>query len=374
MPDERPLTEYQFTAGQPRDFEPLIALLDPSDVVLQGQYGADGRTILSSRPASQKKVEWQDETLLLPRATLSDAMTDAQETMDLGSNDERQRFQTGDVVMIDDEKLRVTGYNDSDGVLDVARGVMSTTASTHDAGDDVTGLGAMLPEGSDPQENRALDRTDRHNFTQIFGPTLVKVSGTKMVTQRWGVASEYNHQAERRTREQFVAREQALIYGTRFNDESAERRAMGGLTFYITENVDSSTSDLDYSSIRDQLQTIYEKGGSADRLLCSIAQKAVIDDFDNNQIRLQRVDNGRGEMVDVLFTSYGDVTVVKSREVKDKDVFLYNRDQAIQRPLRPMQFVPRSTVGDYTSGFLVSERSLEFRRDRHAARFNSLTV
>lgn len=372
---DTPRTEYNFTAGLPRDFQPTIYLLDPADVVLQGMNGADGRTVIASEPASQKKVEWQDEELLRPHSELASSATSTAGTIDVGTNSERLKFQTGDIVKVNDEHMLVTGYNATDGLLDVTRGYQGTTAASHASGDPVTGLGAALPEGSDPQEVRALDRTDRHNFTQIFGPTAVQISGTKQATRRFGVPAgqEFNHQAARRTMEHWIQREQAYFYGIRWEDTTEERRTTGGLDFYITTNVDSSTNTLTFSAIRTQLQNIFDAGGRADRLTCSVAKKAEIDDFDASEVRLVRRDNGRGQMVDVLQTSYGEVSVIMSREVLNSDLFIYPRDNVKQRPLRPVQFVPLHKTGDAEKGMLVSESALEVKGERHCAKFDALT-
>lgn len=372
---DTPRTEYQFTAGLPRDFQPTIYLLDPADVVLQGMNGADGRTVIASEPAMQKKVEWQDEELLRPHSELNGGIDNAVTTITLPDNSHRLRFQTGDIIKVGDEHMLVTDYGSGTGELDVTRGYQGTSAASHSDGDRVTGLGAALPEGSDPQEVRALDRTDRHNFTQIFGPTAVQISGTKQATRRFGVPAgqEFNHQAARRTMEHWIQREQAFFYGIRWEDTSEERRTTGGLDYFITTNVDSSTTTLTYSAVRTQLQNIFDAGGRADRLVCPVSKKATIDDFDSGDIRLVRRDNGRGQMVDVLQTSYGEVSVIMSREVENSDVFIYPRDNVKQRPLRPVQFVPLSRTGDAEKGMLVSEAALQVEGERHCAKFDSLS-
>lgn len=371
------LTEYGLTAGLPKDFDPLIYLLSREfDLVLQGGgMSADGRTVLSMEPAEQKKVEWQDEQLLIPRSTLSGAHTAAQTTVDLGSDAERLKFQTGDVLKIGSEKVLVTGYNASAGVLDVTRGFQSTTAAAHADGDNVKGLGSALAEGSAPQEVRALDRTDRHNLTQIFGPVEVKVSGTKQATRRFGVAkgAEFNKQAANRLKELLIHCEQALIHGTRWEDTSAEKRTMGGLTYYITDNVDSTSANITYAAVRTLAQSIFNDGGSPDRFLIPTGQKDNVDDIDVDDIRLTRTDGGRGQIVHQLVTSFSILDVVMSREIEADTAIMFSRDQAIIKTLRPFQFVPLAKVGDATRGMWVGEKSLEFQGDRHAGKFTALT-
>lgn len=372
------LTEYGLTAGLPRDFDPLIYLLSREfDLVLQGGgMSADGRTVLSHESAAQKKVEWQDEELLLPRSTVADdPMTSGQTTLDLGSDNERLKFQTGDIIKIGAEKVLVTGYNAATGVLDVTRGFQSTSAAEHADGTSVRGLGSALAEGSTPQEVRALDRTDRHNVTQIFGPVEVKISGTKQATSRYGVPAggEFNKQAANRLKELLVHTEQALIHGTRWEDTATERRTMGGLLYYITANVDSSATSLAaLATVRTLTQTIYNAGGAPDRLLIPTAEKANIDDLSDDDIRLVRTDTGRGQIVEQLLTSFAVLDVVMSREIERDSAAVFNRDQAVIKTLRPFQFVPLAKVGDSVRGMWVGEKSLEFQGDRHAGKFTNL--
>src|SRR5690606_1287103 len=154
-------TEYGFQAGLPRDFDPTIYLLDPRDVPLQGMYNADGRTVLARKPATQIKVEWQDEELLLPRSAVHDnPLTNVATKLTLPSDQDRLRFQTGDVLKIEDEHVLVLGYEAGTGELEIQRGFQSTTPAQHAQGTPVVGLGSALPEGSDPKEVRALDRVD----------------------------------------------------------------------------------------------------------------------------------------------------------------------------------------------------------------------
>lgn len=370
-------TEYGYTAGLPRDFDPLIYQLSREfDLVLQGGgMSADGRTTLAHESAAQKKVEWQDEELLLPRSNVSGAHTDVQTTLDLGSDAERLKFQTGDVIKIGAEKVLVTGYNASAGVLDVTRGFQSTTAAAHADGVSVRGIGSALAEGSTPQEIRALDRQDRYNLTQIFGPVEVKISGTRQATARYGVPAggEFNKQAANRLKELLVHTEQALIHGTRWEDTATERRTMGGLLFYITANVDSATTSLTYAALRTMSETIFNAGGSPDRLLIPTGQKAGIDDIDSGDIRLVRSDNGRGQIVEQILTSFSVLDITMSREIESDSAAVFSRDQAVIKTLRPFQFVPLAKVGDSVRGMWVGEKTLEFQGDRHAGKFTALT-
>src|SRR5205814_1124790 len=139
-----------------------------------------------------------------------------------------------------------TGYGTTADSLTVTRGFQSSTAGTLTVGLIVTILGQALPEGSDPEAARAADRANRSNYTQIFGPTKVHVTGTENVVRKYGLGgtTEFDKQAANRTKEQFIQIEQAILYGKVLEDTSNLWRTMGGMFDFITTNVDSATTTL----------------------------------------------------------------------------------------------------------------------------------
>lgn len=369
------VTEYDRTAGLPRDFDPVIYMLSREyDLVLQGGgVSADGRTVLSRGTVDQKKVEWEDEELLLPRTTLGASVDSSASLISMPSSDARLKFQTGDVLKVEDEKILVTGYNTTASVLEVTRGFQSSTAASHASGTNVKGLGAALAEGSNPQEIRSLDGNDRYNLTQIFGLVEVRVSGTKQATRRFGVGAgaDFNREAGKRLIEQMTHFEQALMHGTRWENTADKKRTMGGLDYYITDNTESASA-ITYSNLRNLQEQAYNDGGRPDRLLIPVAEKKGVDDIDSSEIRLIRTDGGRGQIVEQLVSSFAVVDVVMSREIERKSAFLFSRDQAMIGTLRPWMFVPLAKTGDAVRGMWVCEKTLKFKGDRHAAKYTGL--
>src|SRR5213079_2137771 len=137
------------------------------------------------------------------------------------------------------EQMRVTGYGATANTLTVTRSYAGTTAGAIASAVDIVNIGANLPEGSDPQNARAQDRTNRYNLTQIFGPTAVIVSGTENALRKYGLnTTELDYQLAMRLKEEAIKVEQALIYGARYEDTGNKWRQMGGLSYYITTNVD----------------------------------------------------------------------------------------------------------------------------------------
>ena len=224
------------TEGVIIDIDPMIQMLSPTDLPLLNGVGSDGRSVIAKGTCFEKKVEWQDDELLLPRSTLGAAVGTTTATVVQVAAGHRLRFQTGDVLLINDEMVRVTGYSSTANQLNVTRGFGGTTAATQSSGDVILNLGAHLSEGSDPPDARHTDWTNRYNITQIFGPTAVHLSETENTVRKYGLegTTRFDYEASKRFKEMMIQVEQALVYGTRYEDTSNAIRQMGGGLPHLT--------------------------------------------------------------------------------------------------------------------------------------------
>jgi Family of unknown function (DUF5309) len=215
---------------------------------------------------------------------------------------------------------------------------------------------------------------DRYNYTQIFGPVLVSVSGTEQVVQKYGlVGTEFDHQIGNRVKEQAITIEQALMNGYRGAGSSTLGRTMGGFPYYITSNVDSSTTTLTDSALLVQMQACFDAGGAPDRLIVGSKQKRTISGLDSSNIRYVQGTNVRGQSVDFYDSDFGRTTVLLDRWATVNQAFLIAREQATINTLRPMQFEMLAKTGDAVNGQVVGEKTLVFRMQAHAAMFTALT-
>ncbi len=365
---------YDLATGVKLDVEDVIWLISPFDVPLQGGMGADGRTALSVSNVTEKKIEWLDEQLLTPKSTLAaQVVTTTQTTIQVAAGT-GVNFQTGDVLQIGTEQVNVTAYGSTTDYLVITRGFNSTTPVAFTTGETVIGIGSALAEGSDPPAARAVDRVDRFNYTQVFGPVAVQVSGTEQVVQKYGlVGTEFDHQVANRIKEQSIAVEQAILNGIPSAGSATVGRTMGGFAYYITSNVDATTTTLTDSAFMAQMQACFDAGGNPDRFVVGSKQKRVISGLDSTNIRYQQQTNTRGQVVEFYDTDYGRVSIILDRWALTNQGFLFSREQATLATLRPMQFEMLAKTGDSVKGQVVAERSMRFRRQSHAAYFNALT-
>lgn len=369
------ISTYDLNVGVIVDIDPVIKMLSPTDVPLQSGVGSDGRTVLATGSCFEKKIEWQDDTILTPQSTTGASIIDGAVTTVTVASGEQLRFAVGDVIQVENEKMRVTAYGGGADQLTVTRGYGGTSAVAHTTvGTLITNLGASLPEGSDVGTTRSQDRTNRYNVTTIFGPTGVSVTGTEQAVRKYGLSTtEFDYQAALRMKEEAIKVEQQLLYGTRFEDLANEWRQMGGMFYFVTTNVDSSASALTDTRVLDQLENCWKLGGSPNKALVGSKQKRVISEFDSTNIRLGRMDTGRNQVVDFFDSDFGRVDFVMHRWMRPTDLLLFSREQATVKTLRPFQFKMLGDTGDSTKGMIVGEKSLQFEAERWAAKFTALT-
>ena len=367
-------TTYDLVAGVIVEIEPLIRQIAPTETPMQNSRGADGRLLIGSSPTTQKKFEWQDDSILTPRSTLASGITAGDTTLTVAAG-EQLRFGTGHVLVINDEQLRVTGYGSTD-ELTVTRGFNSTTAAIQANASAVLDLGVFLGEGSDPSAARSADWNNKWNMVQIKGPEQLAISITENMIPKYGLGmTQLDYQAAHRAAEMAIMYETTLLYGQRMEDSGSKMRQTGGLHWWITNNgvVDSTTTTLTETLLLDQLETLWGVGGSPTLCMLPFAQKRKISQWDSGDVRLGRDDDGRGNVVEYLDSDAGRLYFLVNRWIKSTDMFIYNSDQLKRRILRPMQLEALAKTGDSRKAQVVGEEGLQFVAPSQAGAFTALT-
>lgn len=370
------LTAYDLTVGVIVDMDEAIYLTSAQDSPMITGVDSDGLSVLGTSPTRQKKVEWMHDSILTPKSTLAANLVTADAFITVASG-HQTRFSTGDLLRMsatNDELLRVTGYGSTTDTLTVTRSYGTDAATTHDTSDAVIMVGTALAEGSDPENGRAADRSQYHNFTQIFGPTQVQMSRTEQIVQKYGVSNEFAYQMAMRVAENVISREQAILYGERTESTTTKIRSMGGLDYYITTNVDSTSTQITETSINSNQQTLYNAGGMANRLVSNPVSLADLNSLtDSNRVRVDMADSRRGRVpVTVVITEFGDVTVVRNRWCQATDAFLINRENVTRRVMTPLRAERLAKTGDSDKTQIVAEESLEVKGEDHMAKLTAL--
>lgn len=365
---------YDLQVETKLNIDELIYILTPDDLPLLSGIGSDGLGVIGKAPVNNTVFYWMEEDVPLPRSTAAEALDDSETGLTLPTG-EAVKFAVGDAIRIDDEIMLVSAVNTTTEELTVTRGALGSTAASHLTGKEVVGLGTVLAEGSIGSAN-FQGRDKYSNYTQIFSKKLT-VSRTEQSIPKYGVPNELNKQMRNAMLHCNVGIEQAALYGIKYEDSATRVRSTGGLNYYITSNVDSTSTWLTVSKIEAQQQKAYDNGGYFEFLTARPAAFQALNNVMGNE-RIQTVtveDARRGRRrAQVVMTEFGEVTLVRNRYVRKNEAFAYNRDNFIQRVFQPLVAQKLAKTDDTDSFMMVAECGFQVKGQDHMAKWTGLDL
>lgn len=248
-------------------------------------------------------------------------------------------------------------------------------------------------QGTEPVRSRL------GNYTQINSKT-VTVTGTKRAVDQAGVADEYAYQLKKRGTE--LRRDVEFDMVQSWNDSNGSgTRTFGGYEAWANVNVidasggiyaapstkgagtagvltaaNGTEAALALSHIDSLMQTIYEAGGKATKLMTSPANRRAFSarsQAADSNVRRNIDESGKlRQSVEIYMSDFGDIMVVPNYimglsktvddvDVKDFTALVYDPSWFAYAALRPMQEVELGQLGDSIIGQIVEEGSLECR-------------
>lgn len=372
------LSSYDLTTGVKINMDEAIYMISPMDTPLLNGVGSNGNTVLAQQSVDVRKFSWMDEEALLPRSTLAAALATTATADVIVQSGHQTRFSTGDMLVIHkaggDERLRVVGYSATTAdTLLVTRGY-SGTATNYASGAEIVAIGTALPEGSDPENARAVDRTESYNLTQIYGPTKISITRTEKGVAKYGISDELAHQMFLRMKESAIAREQAFLYGVRTESTTTKIRTSGGVDYFVTSNEDSTNTELTVANIQTNMLACYDAGGLPDQLWVNPRATADLNAAQDALVRVTNVETRRGFMpVQLVTTEYGDIQVIRNRYVHRQHAFAVNREGITRRVFDPMISYKLALTGDSEDWMFVCEEGLQVKGEQHMFKMTNLT-
>ena len=360
---------YDSAVGVKLNVEDVIWMISPFDVPLLGTYGTERRSVLGSDDTTSVKNEWLEDELVPGSDALADTAVTAATYITV---DNQGFFKTNDLVRIGDEYMRVSGYGTTAATLLVERSWGTPTAAQQADGSTVLILGTLPAEGDDPVSGINFQRTSPYNITMIYQDE-VEVTRTEEKAAKYGVKSEAAYQIAKRVKEGAIKLERNIILGTRNDDSSANKRSMGGLDYYVTSNVDSTTTVLTLTAVLNILQTNFNNGGNIDYLLMGGTQKRVFSALDSSKIVIARDDMVRGSVVDYFDSDFGRVYLILDRWVPTR--FLFGiESQYVEMVWFDRFFVEAlAKTGDRQQWQVIAEKTMKVRNDKAHCKFTALT-
>jgi hypothetical protein len=341
-----------------------ILLLNPHQTPLLNLLGF-------SEAVTQTNHSWYEDEMIADETKVNGAQTNVATSVVVVDG---SIFRANDVIKIGDELLKVTAV--STNTLTVTRGYAGTTAAAIADQAKVEFQFSEGVEGADARAARYKARAQKSNKTQIFDDTI-QLSGTAQAVTQYGVSDLYEYEKQKKQLELALQLEKALINGVSY--ESGNVRQMAGVRSFIQSNVtDAATGAVSATLLNDSLQAIYEKGGFASggnfKIMVPAKQKRAISAIDNNKLYITQAENSRGQVVDQFVSDFGQFEIVLNNNLDAKELLIVDTNRMAIRPLVTREFFHRymGQQGDYVTGTLVGEYTLEFKQEKAHARIKNL--
>lgn len=341
-----------------------ILLLNPHQTPLINLLGF-------SNPVTQVEHVWFEDEMISYESTVNGAKLATDTTITVAN---AEPFRANQVIKVGEELLLVTAVSGND--LTVTRGYAGTTAAAIADGAKVEVQFVEGVEGADARAARYKARVRKSNLTQIFDDTI-EISGTAQSVTQYGISNIYEYEKQKKQLELALQLEKALINGVKY--ESGQIRQMSGIRSFIQTNVtDASGAALTDVMINDAAQKIYEKGGFAGGgnyvIMVPAKQKRAISNFNSSEIRLERQDNGRGSVADYFVSDFGQFEIVLNNNLGADELYIVDTNRMAIRPLQERAFFHKylGDKGDYVTGTVVGEYTLEFVQEKAHARLKNL--
>ncbi|MCD9024321.1 SU10 major capsid protein [Cohnella silvisoli] len=342
-----------------------ILLLNPHQTPLINALGF-------STPVTQVEHVWFEDEMIGDESTVNGAVLVGGTVIVVV---DVEPFRVGHVVKIGDELLYVSAINTGTKTLTVTRGYASTTAAAIADAAKIEVLFVEGAEGADARASRFKARVRKSNLTQIFDDT-VDVSGTAKAVTQYGIDNLYEYEKQKKLLELALQLEKAAINGVFY--ESGQIRQMKGIRQWITTNVTNVGGPLAVGAINTLAQKIYDAGGFATggdyKIMVAAKQKIALSGTDANKIQLTRMDNKRGNKVDGIVTDFGEFEIVLNQNLAPDELFLVDANRMAIKPLNTREFghTYLGVKGDYDTGMVVGEYTLQFEQEKAHGRLKGL--
>ena len=351
------------------DVGDIVSIVSPYETPLLDHLGDP------PRPATSTYHEWLEDELLPNTDAVDDAAAGQETTF---SVDHADRFRAGDQVRGAgaSELMLVTDTDTVNGTITVARGYGSTTPENL-ADDQVLHiLGNAALEGDDSPPVRFTNRSRHGNWTQIF-TAAVRVSGSDLAARKLAVADELDYQKQERLRELLRDLESTVVNGitpaSTPQGSASVRRTMKGIVPAVTTNVFApgesgfpADTDLTEAQLNLALRLIWEQSASRiDTIAVNGYQKRRINAFLTSGRAYGPADVAYRDLVSVYESDFGVCRVILCRAVPADTVLLLDSARIDVLPLagRSFHYKPLAAAGDYDSGQVIGEYTLELRNE-----------
>lgn len=343
-----------------------ILLLNPHQTPLINALGF-------STPVSQVEHVWFEDEMIGDESTVNGAVLIGGVSVVVV---DVEPFRVGHVIKVAEELLYVSAVNTGTKTLTVTRGYAGTTAAAIADAAKIEVLFVEGTEGADARSARSKARVRKSNLTQIFDDSI-EISGTAKAVTQYGIDNLYEYEKQKKQLELALQLEKAVINGVSY--ESGQVRQMKGIRQFITTNVTNVAGALALTQVNALAQKIYDAGGFATggdyKVMVAAKQKIALSALDASKVTLTRAENKRGQVADYLVTDFGEFEIVLNQNLSSDELILADANRMAIKPLATREFghTYMGAKGDYDTGIIVGEYTLEFKQEKAHGRLKGLS-
>lgn len=350
-----PQAKSNLIVGKKENISDELLLLNPYQIPVLNLVGF-GQAVHNTH------YGWVEDKLKSMSTVLTKAVTAIDTTVEV---EDAAMFRPDQVIKVKEELLRVTQVSAK--VVTVERAFGSTVAGTASIGDKVEIMFNLKEEGSDARSGKYIPRESLHNITQIFDDT-VKVSGTAQAVEEYGVDDLYLYERMKVQDRLAFELEKAIVNGIRYED--GDIRMMGGIKSYIKSNVyEAAAASITYEMLDNAMLDIFNSGAMKDAtrhvLMVSAKQKQVLSTLDNTRLTVYNETSTFGRNVMAVVTNYGELPIITNTNLEADEVMILDANRISVKPLKGRDFTHTylGIKGDYISGQIVGEYTMEFKQE-----------
>jgi hypothetical protein len=352
------------------DVSDIVSIVSPYETPLLDHLGD------APRAAGSTYHEWLEDTLLPNTDSVNDSAPGTNATFGVTTVAD---YSVGDQLRAEgsSELMLVTAVDPVGGTVTVVRGYGGSTAAALADHQVLHILGNAALEGDDAPTAQFTNRIRKGNWTQIF-TAGVRVSGSDMAVRKLSVADELDYQKQERLRELLRDLESTVINGcspaTGASGSATVRRSMKGMIPSLSTNIFApaaagfpADTELTEEQLNMALRLIWQNTSSRiDTIVVNGYQKRRINSFITTANRFfgSSVTAYR-DLVSVYESDFGVCRVILCRSMPANSVLLLDSSRADVLPLagRSFHYKPLASTGDFESGEVIGEYTLELRNE-----------
>lgn len=356
--------------GKAESVSDEILLLNPTQAPMLNLLGF-------SDPVTSTTHAWYEDEMFATTSKVTTAATATATELVLSST---EPFSARMIAEIGEELVLITAVDHTASKITIVRGYQGTTAAAIVKDAVIEVLYGDGKEGADAREARFKPRSKVDNVTQIFEDSI-SVTGTANEVAQYGIKGNlYDYEKAKKQLELALQLEKAIIGGRKF--DNGNTRTMRGIRNFIETNVTQAGGEAITKTMLDDVsQKIYNSGGFAAgsagyTFVVPAVQKRAISAYSQTQIRISQQENSRGQVVDYIVNDFGTFEVVMNNNLKSDEVLFIDSNRIKLRPLGNRSFTHTylGVKGDYQSGIIVGEYTLEFQQEKAHARIKGLSA